>query len=202
MKPAAILLAGGASTRMGRPKALLPIGNQTFLGRLIGIYRRHCASVIVVLGYQADAVRAATPNPEADPAAGPAADPAAQPVRWVINEQPERGQFSSLQTGLRALPSGTDCLFQPMDYPAVAEATVELLARTPGQLVIPRHDGRRGHPVRLSPGLVAELLRLPATAQARDVIRSHYPAATFLDVTDPGVLQDIDTPEDFARWIA
>ena len=89
MKPAAILLAGGASTRMGQPKALLLIGGQTFLGRLIAIYARHCHPVIVVLGYQADAIRAATPG-EAE---------------WVRNEHPERGQFSSLQTGLRALPA-------------------------------------------------------------------------------------------------
>ena len=186
MKPAAILLAGGASTRMGQPKALLPIGGQTFLGRLIDIYSLHCAPIIVVLGHQAGLIHASLP-------------PTVQSVR---NPQPERGQFSSLQTGLAALPPALDCLFQPIDYPAVTAATVQLLANTPGHLVIPRHHGDRGHPVRLSPGIIDELLRLPPTAQARDVIRSHYPSATFLDVPDPGIVTDIDTPEDFARWIA
>lgn len=186
MKPAAILLAGGASTRMGRPKALLPIGEQTFLGRLIGIYSGQCELVIVVLGHQADVIRA-----------GVVAD-----VMWVRNPEPERGQFSSLQTGLRTLPAGIDCLFQPIDYPAVSASTVELLAATSGELVIPRYQGERGHPVRLSPLIITELLALAPTAQARDVIRSHYPGATFLDVPDAGVVTDIDTPEDFARWIS
>lgn len=172
---------------MGRPKALLPIGEATFLGRLISIYRACCDPLIVVLGHQAAEIRAGTP---------------ALGVTWVVNEHPELGQFSSLQAGLRALPEGVDCLFQPIDYPAVASGTVERLAKSEGPLVIPRHDGTRGHPVRISPAIVAELLALPATGQARDVIRSHYPAATFVDVADPGIVTDIDTPEDFARWIA
>ncbi len=171
---------------MGRPKALLPIGEETFLGRLIGIYSAYCAPVIVVLGHSADVIRG-----------GIAAE-----ATWVRNPQPERGQFSSLQTGLRALPPSVDCLFQPIDYPAVSAATVELLAVTAGELVIPRYQGERGHPVRLSPVVIAELLALPPTGQARDVIRRHYPAATFLDVPDAGTVTDIDTPEDFARWIA
>jgi molybdenum cofactor cytidylyltransferase len=187
VKPAAILLAGGASTRMGQPKALLPIGGETFLGRLISIYQACCDPVLVVLGHQAEAIRAGV---------------AAVGVTWVVNEHPELGQFSSLQAGLRALPAAVDCLFQPIDYPAVAAGTVELLARTQGELVIPRHDGTRGHPVRISPAIVAELLALSPTGQARDVIRSHYPAANFVDVADPGIVTDIDTPEDFARWIA
>ncbi len=187
MKPAAILLAGGASTRMGQPKALLPIAGQTFLGRLITLYRPHCEPVIVVLGHAAEAIRAGVSE---------------EGVQWVTNPAPERGQFSSLQTGLSALPPATDCLFQPIDYPAVAAETVARLARTEGELVIPRHDGTRGHPVRLSPPLIQELLALPATGQARDVIRSHYPTATFVDIADPGIVTDIDTPEDFARWIA
>ncbi len=171
---------------MGQPKALLPIGGTTFLGRLISIYQGRCEPVIVVLGHQAEVIRA-----------GVRAE-----ATWVVNPEPERGQFSSLQTGLRALPAGADCLFQPIDYPAVAASTVEVLAGISGELVIPRFQGERGHPVRLSPLVIEELLSLPPTAQARDVIRSHYPAATFVDLQDAGVVTDIDTPEDFARWIA
>lgn len=180
---------------MGRPKALLPIGDETFLGRLISVFQSCCQPVLVVLGHQAAVIRDAIPAPIS------AAPIPAASVTWVVNDHPELGQFSSLQAGLRALPPGVDCLFQPIDYPAVAEATVARLARTSGALVIPRHNGTRGHPVRISPAIVAELLALPPTGQARDVIRSHYPVATFLDVDDPGVVIDIDTPEDFARWI-
>ena len=171
---------------MGQPKALLPIAGQTFLGRLIALYSTCCEPVVVVLGHQAMEIRAGVPAE----------------AQWVVNPQPERGQFSSLQCGLRALPAGVDCLFQPIDYPAVMASTVEMLAGTRGELVIPRFDGRRGHPVRISPAIVEELLRLPAEGQARDVIRAHYAEAVFVDVADAGVVTDIDTPEDFARWIA
>lgn len=171
---------------MGRPKALLPIEGQTFLGRLIMLYSAYCEPVVVVLGHQAAEIRAGI----------------GAPVEWVVNPQPELGQFSSFQTGLRAVPAGVDCLFQPIDYPAVQAATVELLAGTEGELVIPRFEGKRGHPVRISPAIIAELLSLPAGGQARDVIRAHYAEALFVDVADAGVVTDIDTPEDFARWIA
>ena len=191
MKPAAVLLAGGASSRMGQPKALLKIAGQTFLGRLIALYSTCCEPVVVVLGHQAMEIRAGV-QPEAQ-------WPEAQ---WVVNLRPDLGQFSSLQTGLRAVPAGVDCLFQPIDYPAVKAATVELLAGTEGELVIPRFEGKRGHPVRISPAIIAELLSLPAGGQARDVIRAHYAEAVFVDVADAGVVTDIDTPEDFARWIA
>lgn len=179
-------MAGGASSRMGQPKALLPIAGHTFLGRLIALYTACCEPVVVVLGHQAVEIRAGVPVE----------------AQWVVNSRPELGQFSSLQTGLREVPVGVDCLFQPIDYPAVKASTVELLAGTSGELVIPRFEGHRGHPVRISPAIIAELLRLPVGGQARDVIRAHYAEAVFVDVADAGVVTDIDTPEDFARWIA
>jgi len=185
VKPAAILLAGGASRRMGQPKALLPIGGQTFLGRLLDVYRPYADPVVTVLGHEAERLRAAFP-PD---------------VVFAVNPEPERGQLSSLQTGLAAVRLARDILFQPMDYPAVREATVALLAaRAPG-LAIPVYGGRRGHPVRITPAIARELLALPPDAQARDVIRAHYATAEFVPVDDPGTVTDIDTPEDYARWI-
>jgi CTP:molybdopterin cytidylyltransferase MocA len=63
-------------------------------------------------------------------------------------------------------------------------------------------DGRRGHPVRITPEIAAELLALPPTGQARDVIRTHYRPAAFVAVDDPGTVTDIDTPEEYAQWIS
>jgi molybdenum cofactor cytidylyltransferase len=168
---------------MGRPKALLPIGDTTFLARLIHIYARHCSPVIVVLGHQAAELQPAFAH---------------EPATFAINPDPARGQLSSLQTGL-ALTT-TDLLFQPIDYPAVRESTIALLAATPGPLVIPTHAGRRGHPVRLHQPIARELLALPPTAQARDTLRAHYAEATFLPVNDPGAITDIDTPEDYQKF--
>jgi len=183
---AALLLAGGASRRMGRPKALLPIEGTTFLSRLIHLYARHCHPVIVVLGHSAGTLQPAFAHETG--------------ALFVVNPHPERGQLSSLQTGLAHLH--TDLLFQPIDYPAVRESTIEKLAHTAAPLAIPVNQGRRGHPVRINQAIARELLALPATGQARDVIRAHYPEATFLDVDDPGTVTDIDTPEEYAQWIS
>ena len=186
MKLAAVLLAGGASRRMGSPKALLPIGDSNFLTRLIDIYAPHCSPIIVVFGHGAAALQEAFAQEKR--------------VTFAVNPDPDRGQLSSLQTGL-ALTS-TSLLFQPIDYPAIRASTVAALATATAPLAIPVHQERRGHPVRISAAIAGELLALPPTAQARDVIRAHYPEAAFIEVDDPGTITDIDTPEDYTRWIA
>lgn len=174
---------------MGRPKATLPIGSETFLGRLIRIYSPYCSPVVVVLGAgHADAeIRRAHQH---------------FPVTFALNPEPERGQFSSLQTGLAVVPAGQAVLFQPVDYPAVAEETVARLAATGAPLAIPTFEGRRGHPIRLGPALAEELRQAPPDAQARDYIRPHYGEAAFVPVADVGITQDIDTPEEYSRWLA
>lgn len=180
---AALLLAGGASRRMGRPKALLPIGAETFLSRLLRLYSGHCSPVVVVLGHQAETLRAAFARETR--------------AHFVVNPHPDRGQLSSLQVGLAEIEG--DLLFQPIDYPAVRESTIVALAQAAAPLAIPIHQGKRGHPVRISAAIARQLQALPPTAQARDVIRAHYSEAAFLAVDDPGAITDIDTPEDYAR---
>ena len=181
---AGVVLAAGLSSRMGRVKALLPIEGTTFLERLISIYTSCCDPVIVVLGHGADEIR-----------------PVTRGAQVVVNHDFKLGMFSSLQTGLRAVPQGASALFQPVDYALVLHETVALLAVTKASLVIPCFEGERGHPVKIGPSIIAELLELPPESQARDVIRGHYHEAEFLDVKDPGVVRDIDTPEDYQRWI-
>jgi molybdenum cofactor cytidylyltransferase len=171
---------------MGRPKALLPIGDSTFLSRLIHLYAKHCAPVIVVFGHGAADLQRAFAHETG--------------VKFAVNPEPDRGQLSSLQTGLALTEA--DVLFQPIDYPAVLESTVATLAQTEAPLAIPVHEGRRGHPVRIARAIARELLALPVTAQARDVIRSHYGEAAFVPVNDPGTVTDIDTPEEYAQWIS
>ena len=135
---AGIILAAGASSRMGTPKALLDYRGETFVGRLVRVLGTSCKPVIVVLGYHADVMRQQVPAT----------------ARIVVNPDPSRGQLSSLQTGLAALPAEADGFaFIPVDSPAVAEDTVAKLARAferrdPSTLfVIPRQSGKRGHPV-------------------------------------------------------
>jgi molybdenum cofactor cytidylyltransferase len=185
---AGIILAAGASSRMGTPKALLDYRGETFVGRLVRVLGMSCNPVIVVLGYHADVLRQMVPAT----------------ATIVINPDPSRGQLSSLQTGLAALPTESDGFaFIPVDSPAVAEDTVAKLARTfeqrdpSTQFVIPRQSGKRGHPVIAARSIAAEFLALPATAEAREVVHAHVDRTEYVDVDDPGIFTDVDDPEGY-----
>jgi len=186
---AGIILAAGASSRMGSPKALLDYRGETFIQRLMRVLSTVCDPVIVVLGYHADALRPAVPD-----------------ATIVVNPAPERGQLSSLQSGLAALPPDAEgFLFTPVDSPAVEMATVERLAlefrrRDPAtQLVIPRFAGKRGHPVFATRAIANELTALPLTAQARAIIPSHVADTLYIDVSDTRILADIDDRDAYRR---
>ena len=184
---AGVILAAGASSRMGgHPKALLTYQGETFVARLVRVLSAVCDPVIVVLGYHADHI---------EPVVPPGA-------RVVINPAPERGQLSSLQTGLAELPDDAEgFMFVPVDCPAAEPATVASVAaafraRDPKiQFVVPQYRGKHGHPVCASREIARKLLALPATAQARDVVHAHVPDTLYIDVDDPGILTDIDNLE-------
>lgn len=187
---AGIILAAGASSRMGRPKALLDYQGETFVGRLVRVLGTSCHPVIVVLGYHAEVLRREVPAS----------------AQIVVNPDPARGQLSSLQTGLAALPAEADGFaFIPVDCPAVSEATVAKLARAFEQrhaetrFVIPRQSGKRGHPVLAARSIVAELLALPPAAEAREVVHAHVERTEYVDVDDAGIFADVDDPEAYRR---
>jgi molybdenum cofactor cytidylyltransferase len=189
---AAVILAAGASQRMGSPKALLDYRGETFLNRLVRVLGNECNPVIAVLGHHAEAIRAQ----------------AVGKVQFVVNPEPERGQLSSLQTGLAAVPQDVEgFLFTPVDSPAVREITLQQLVvrfqnkKPPTQFVIPRYEGQRGHPVFAAPSLLAEFLALPLAAQAKDIVHAYAPRTEYVDVDDPGILADIDDREAYRQLV-
>jgi molybdenum cofactor cytidylyltransferase len=198
---AALILAAGESRRMGSPKALLRYAGASFLDTLIGALAPRCSPVVVVLGAAADDVRAA----------------ARRPATFVVNAEWKRGQTTSMQCGLRAVPPEAEgVLFTLVDHPAVAPATIDALLDRwdrPSPLVachsslnrellrVPRYGGRRGHPIWFSRELIAEFLALPESGAARDVVRRHAADTGFLDLDDPGIVADIDRPADYAALI-
>jgi CTP:molybdopterin cytidylyltransferase MocA len=165
---------------MGTPKALLRYGGESFLDTLSGLFQLRCAPVIVVLGAAARQVRAAT----------------RRAATFVENESWQRGQTSSMQCGLRAVPAAADgVLFTLVDHPAVTMKTIDALLDAGGPLLrVPRYQGRNGHPSWFSRALIAEFLALDDSGAARDVVRAHADETEFVDVDDPGVLADIDDP--------
>ena len=180
---AAVVLAAGASSRMGVPKWSLPTapGGPTFLESIRATLREAgVASVRVVVA------------PGAPPAEG-----------VVVNPEPGRGMLSSVQCGLRALPPGVHAvLLWPVDHPLVTATTVvELLrARREGghPVVVPTFDGRRGHPVLFDARVLPELLAADPGVGARAVVHAHRDRCE-LPVPDRGVLTGIDTRDDYRR---
>jgi len=170
---------------MGTPKALLDYRGETFLDRLIGALGSVCDPVIVTLGYHADEIRAGTHRQ----------------AQFVVNPDPSRGQLSSLQTALLEVAADAEgFLFMPVDCPAPSMETVERIvgefhAPTEPLLVIPRHDGLRGHPVCARRELIPEFLALAPEGRAKEVVRRHADRTHYLDTLDAGVLGDIDDPE-------
>lgn len=177
---AAVILAAGSSTRMGFPKPLLTYQGERFIDRLVRIFGAVCKELVVVRSAASGEWTVAG-------------------AHLVNNPRPERGMLSSLQCGLSAVSSECDAIFfTPVDYPAIAESTVSRLAAAwaGDPIVIPRYRGRRGHPVLISRALVPEFEHVPDSAQAADVVRRHEPEIRYVDVDDPAILRDVDTPEE------
>jgi CTP:molybdopterin cytidylyltransferase MocA len=186
---AGLILAAGESSRMGSPKALLEFRSETFLDRLIRCFAAQCSRVIVVLGYAPEVIRAGVRSP------GNAV--------FVLNPNYQRGQFSSMQCGLRAVPAEAEgVIFTPVDHPNVEPATVARLIESGATIAIPQYMGRHGHPILLSRHLIPEFLALPPDSQARSVTRAHASEVQYIDVADAGILDDIDDPDAYRRLLA
>jgi CTP:molybdopterin cytidylyltransferase MocA len=186
---AGIILAAGESKRMGSPKALLELRGETFLDRLIRCFAPYCSPIIVVLGHEPETVRAGIRSGDL--------------AVFVLNTDYQRGQFSSFQCGLRAVPQTADgVVFTPVDHPNIEPSTVGKLIDARAVVAIPQYLGRHGHPVLCSAALIPEFLALPPESQAPVVIHRHQDQIRYINVADPGILDDIDDPEAYSRLLA
>ena len=171
---------------MGSPKALLEYRGETFIDRLARLFAIRCDPVVVVLGAAADQIRVRLTSS----------------AQVVVNEQWATGQTSSMRCGLRALPPAAEgVLFTLVDHPAVEPETIDALLSGASRVRVPRHNGRRGHPIWFSRDLIPEFLALPLDGAARDIVRAHASETEFLDVADPGILADIDDPAAYSALI-
>lgn len=185
MSVTGIILAAGQSRRMGSPKALLQYRGESFLDTLIGLFTERCDPVIVVLGAHAGEIRTRT----------------LRPATFVVNPDYLRGQTTSMQCGLRAVPAESEgVLFTLVDHPAVTASTLDSLLAAPRPLVrVPRYRDQRGHPIWFARDLIPEFLALPQDGAARDIVRAHAAETDFIDVDDPGIRADIDDPAAYEK---
>lgn len=176
---------------MGRPKALLPYRDGTFLEHLINVTRHPQIGVTrIVLGAGAETIREAA---KLDPSI------------VVLNPDWELGQLSSIWAGVRSLEGhGTDgMVLCPVDHPLVsARLVAELIERFYEEkkaIVLPTYKGRRGHPVIFSSALFSELLAAPADLGARTVVWSHAAEVLEVPTDEEGVILNLNDPEMLKR---
>jgi molybdenum cofactor cytidylyltransferase len=191
-----IVLAAGASARMGEPKALLRFDGETCLSLVLRACREGgAARPIVVLGHDAEPIRSAL-EPDV--------------VACVNAAHRTSGPAGSLRVGLDRLPAdaGAILLF-PVDFPLVTGREIAALiqrwraARPRGaRIVIPSHEMRRGHPALFDREMLPILAALDPDAPLHEVARAHAAAVEHVVMEEPWVLMDMDTPADYRRCLA
>ena len=190
-----VVLAAGRSSRMGRPKALLPAGRDgdTFVSRTSRTLLSGGVQDVLVVGRpDDDALRAAVTG-------------LAARVRYVENPHAERGQLSSLRAGLeQAAASGADAvLVMPVDVPCVRTETIAAVlaaaATSACAIVRATHNGQHGHPVLFRAAVFDEVRRANPDVGAKEVVRADPGRVLDLEVEDPGVLRDVDRPSDYVE---
>jgi molybdenum cofactor cytidylyltransferase len=171
---------------MGHPKAHLPFRGGTFLSVIAETMGRRCSPVIAVFGFDAERLRQSAP----------------QGVVTVTNPEFQHGMLTSLQVGLRAVPPNHNVvLFTLVDHPAVSPETVDAVMRSKAAIAIPRYRSKRGHPVLLRQPVTDEFLLEPHSSKIRDVIDRHASEIEYVDVSDPGIADDIDDRELYQRLL-
>jgi molybdenum cofactor cytidylyltransferase len=187
----AVILSAGESSRMGRPKALLPIDGVRFVEKIVSTLKStNVGNIIVVLGHNAEAIRRKISD---------------LPVTILINHDYKQGQLSSLQVAIRHLESSGSpvdgILVHLVDHPYIEAKLVNLMIdrfyETKKLIVVPRFQDRRGHPVIFARALFSELLAAGTDQGAKPVVHAHRDDTLEIDTDDKGVLIDIDTPEEY-----
>jgi len=193
MRISSIVLSAGSSNRMGSPKALLKIGEKTFLQHIIEILSaKYVEEIHVVLGAFSDEIEPYIAD---------------LPVNVLINRQWDSGQLSSLITGLRAVDDDrTDgVLVWPVDHPLVSGVLIDELLNAfdndHGKIIIPKHNGRRGHPVIFPQKIFYELRSASPDEGARSVVRRNESIVYEVETSEEAILLNIDTPQDYINYI-
>jgi CTP:molybdopterin cytidylyltransferase MocA len=219
-----VLLAAGSSTRMGSPKALARAGRESFLASGVRRLWSACDAVVIVLGAKSTVVRRhAELEFERLVGEGRFHHDLRQAKRhgarsleahFVVNRSWPKGMYSSVREGLRAARgfSPEAVMVLPVDHPDVRPATVQILAgliqaalgacRTAKErrefryALVPRYRRQRGHPLALSPALADAIARDALALNLGDAVRRHARLVGFVDVDDPGIVRNRNTPRD------
>jgi molybdenum cofactor cytidylyltransferase len=168
---------------MGRPKLLLPFRDGTVVGSLIRALREGGVSEIFLV---------IAPGDETLRAWGAEAG-----VRIAVNPDPERGMLSTILEGIAVAGDKETLVVCPADLPALLPSTVRTVLAQQSPLALPSYQGRRGHPLVISPELIPEIRTLHLNVGLRELLDRHPDSLRVVEVDDPGCVRDVDTPEDY-----
>lgn len=186
---AAVILSGGESSRMGSPKALVPLGpgGQTFLEHLLEITRQpEIGWTRIVLGKHTEEISRAL---------------SLDPASIVVNPDWKLGQISSIQAAIRSLPAGetNGVMLFLVDHPLISSALVAKLVAefnaSDRPIVIPTFHGKRGHPVIFGERLYNELLAASPEQGAREVVWAHANEVHEVPTDEEGIILNLNSPE-------
>jgi molybdenum cofactor cytidylyltransferase len=195
---AAIVPAAGLSERMGRPKLILPVRGRPLIARVVAaLVDGGVARVIVVA------------PPRFEPGADTLIEAAeAEGAEVVVPDRPTADMRASIELGLYRLSDGprpVALLMTPGDIPGLSGVAVarviEAWSGSPGRIIVPRHSGRRGHPLLLPWSLAEEIPSLPPGVGVNALLAEHGEVIRYLAIDDPDLYDDLDTPEDYGRWM-
>lgn len=179
-----VVLAAGASTRFGSPKALIQIRGEPAVAHLARQLREAgCDEVRIVVGAHPNEVRPAVPDF----------------AKIVVNEDWKNGRTGSVKAGVRALPASCSMIVWPVDCPAVETSTLRALIQGKGVVRIPTYRGRRGHPALFETAVREEILALEDDEPLHDVLHEHPARVREVPVDDSGILLNVDTPDDLKK---
>ena len=188
----AIVLAAGYSSRMGKFKPLLPLGNKTIIERVVDLFRESGVNDIrVVFGYRGGELLPLLKK---------------MGVSCIANEDFEQGMFSSVKAGVKSLDQDLRAFFLlPVDIPLVRPETIRLLLRSYekgiGDIIYPCFDGRRGHPPLISARFAKEIAGWKGEGGLQSFLEQYEQSAVDVVVADEFILFDLDGPEDYQRLL-
>lgn len=186
----AIILAAGSARRMGSQKLLLPYGKSTMIETVVdNVLGSTVKHVMVVLGANHQEVRDAIGS---------------RPVKFCHNREHKKGMLSSVKCGIRALPANASSALiflgdQPGIPPTVTNSVIDAYSEELFGIVIPVHSHRRGHPLLVDMKYRKEIELLDLEEGLRS-LRHQFPEDVLeVEVEEPGILVDIDTPADYKK---
>lgn len=180
----AVVLAAGASSRLGTPKALVDAGGEPAIVRIVRLLRDSDArEIVVVTGAERERIERVLLGD----------------VRLVHNVGWANGRTGSLKAAIQTLKPGAGVLVWPVDHPAVDAETVRALLRKKGAIRVPVQAGRRGHPTYFSASLKGEILDLKDDEPLHRVLHAKPARVVEVPVADAGIHFNLDTPVDIER---